>query len=165
MATEAMFVSSTVSWALSSDITGVVTWIGTIVSIVGLVITLAVYNSTSAIRKEFLVSARVPRQLEDVKKYQIVISSYLNGTDLNNSELLEAIAKLTAIVESLSEKLTKKQSPLIHSKLSLVQAELMSFQSTKTAESLTELWIKTTSTVEAMTQWLGDRDWSKNNGD
>jgi hypothetical protein len=165
MAAEAMVVSSTVSWALSSDVTGVVTWIGTIISIVGLAITLAVYNSTSAIRKEFLVSARVPKQLEDVKKYQIVISGFLNGADLNHSTLLEAIAKLTAIVESLSEKLTKKKNPLIHSKLNLVQAELKSFQSTRTAESLTELWIKTTSTVEAMTQWLDDRDWSKNNGD
>ena len=154
----------TYSWWISTEVSAIVGWAGTISGLIGLAMTVAVYRSTSGIRRVFLISARVPKQVDELAACATVISLHMSGVDLNNAELRREIARLAVISQSLRQKLSTRDTKLISEKLSIVEKLAKDGDSVRTAETLLEMWVKTQAALEALGQWLKDRDWSKADG-
>ena len=152
------------SWWVSADVSAIVGWVGTISGLIGLAMTIAVYRSTSGIRRDFLISARVPKQVDELAACATVISVHMSGVDLNNAELLRAIARLAVISQSLRQKLSSRETKQIAEKLGIVEALAKNRETERSAETLLALWVKTQAALEALGQWLKDRDWSKADG-
>lgn len=154
----------TYSWWISTEVSAIVGWAGTISGLIGLMMTIVVYRSTSGIRRDFLISARVPKQVDELTACATVISLHMSGVDLNNPELRREIARLAVISQSLRQKLSTRDSKLISEKLGIVEKLAKDGDSVRTSETLLELWVKTQAALEALGQWLKDRDWSKADG-
>jgi hypothetical protein len=153
------------SWLVSSEVTAWVGWVGTLAGLLGLIITIAVYRSTGVIRRDFLISVRVPKQVDEIAACATVVAAHMGGADLNSIELQGAIARLAVISESLAEKLSSRETKFICEKLLTVERVARQCEAGRTSQLIQDLWVKTQAAVEAAKQWLEDRDWSKANGD
>lgn len=151
--------TSVYRWLVDAEVSAIVGWLGTVTGVIGLGMTIAVFRSTNAIRREFLVSVRVPRQLQDLRTCSTALSGHLNGHDLDSPELLVQVARVSEIAASLRNKVLRERSGLPQ-KLARLSDLATSFGRRQTKERLTELWVHMQATEEAIVQWLQDRQWS-----
>jgi hypothetical protein len=151
-------------WLISPEVSAWVGWVGTVSGLIGLMVTFAVFKSTTAIRKDFLISVRVPKQIDEIANCATLIAAHMNGSDLNNVELQKEIARLAVISQSLAGKLSSRDTRGISEKLIAVERMARQCENHRTSELIQDLWVKTQAALEASRQWLKDRDWSKADG-
>lgn len=150
-------------WITDSNVVAIVGWLGLLVSLAGLGLTVAVYRSTSAIRQAFLISARVPKQLEELRLCATAISEHLAGADLHDAGLRRDVIRLGEIASSIREKIAKEKGHM-STRLTDLLAKTSQYEANRTREQLTEIYVRAQGTCEAIDQWLQDRDWRTHNG-
>lgn len=150
-------------WMLSSSVMGILSWLGFAIGVIGLGLTIAVYRSTAAIRSAFLISARVPKQLEDLRTCASVISEYLQGEELDSVVLRKEVARLGEIANSIQQK-TKTELASLSVRLEALNELAGKFEQSRTQENLMEIYVQAQGACEALNQWLSDRSWSSHDG-
>lgn len=150
-------------WFLSSDVSAVVGWLGLLISVAGLLLTIAVYKSTSAIRQTFLITARVPKQLEDLRQCASAVSEHLAGADLNSAALRRDVARLGEIASSIAEKISAEGGQ-VGTRLRELATSAVAYESGRSVDRLTDIYVRAQGSCEALDQWLQDRDWRTHNG-
>lgn len=151
------------AWFLQADVAAAVGWLSLIMTIAGLVLTVAVYKSTSAIRQAFLISARVPQQLSNLRECASAISEYLAGDDLGNASLRRDVVRLGEIASSIAEKI-QSEGGSIAARLHKLSMAASGYEEVRVLERLTDIYVQTQGACEALDQWLQDRDWRTHNG-
>lgn len=151
-------------WLVDAEVAAIVGWVGLILGLIGLGLTVAVYRGTSALRLEFLANARIPKQLDDLKARASVISSSLGTGDYETAELRAQMASLAEVIRSTKQKVHGKGSQPLHASQDAVLKNISNFSAQRTEENLLEAYVSLNATIEAMSQWIQDRELGNTNG-
>jgi len=97
-----------VAYFAGPDVAGITTLIGTVASIVGLLFTIWVLFSVSAIRSHFLFAARIPQIIEALQENASAISKGLTEYDASTHLIEVELAKCAANLKNLSTKVKSR---------------------------------------------------------
>jgi hypothetical protein len=151
-------------WLVDTEVTAIVGWVGLLLGFISLFLTVAVYRGTSALRLEFLANARIPRQLDDLKQRASIISESLGSGKYETAELRAQMASLAEVIRSTKQKVHGKGSESLHASQDAVLANIASFSEERTEANLMEAYVSLNATIEAMSQWIQDREVGNTNG-
>jgi hypothetical protein len=157
-------VKQTYLWLVDAEVAAIVGWMGLLLGFIGLALTVAVYRGTAALRLEFLANARIPKQLDDLKKRASIISESLGTGNYETAELRAQIASLAEVIRSTKQKVHGKGSKPLHASQEAVLKNLVSFSAQRTEGNLMEAYVSLNATIEAMSQWIQDRELGNTNG-
>ncbi|MBI1925943.1 hypothetical protein HYR99_17035 [Candidatus Poribacteria bacterium] len=132
--------------------------LGSVASILGLVITLVVFYRIRKLETHFLFTARIPEHIEQLHEHVLKIAELLQNFDRSSRDIRVELALCEANLKSLKPKLhgEARKSVMKLTRLIIKQRESVTRQSAEQIEKIHEELIKVTRELENL---LEDERW------
>lgn len=146
---------------LSADVTGVVTWIGTLVSLWGLYLSWRVYSNVTAIKKDFIFSARLPGLIAGFKEIKQELLKEMGDVDIHNSNGLTIAEVCIAKLDSLRVKLDSNLAKQLKPKIDKINFCIEKYKGNRDASNLQHWYVSVVGLITSLEELIADRNWEK----
>ena len=137
--------------------------IGSISSILGLIVTIFLFVEARKIRNSFLRRARLPEINRELAKATSNVSDQLKNWGEDKTPALEAFSNVKALLENIKPKLPSEEKNKVKDYLSRLQPKKYLFVNTSLAElgedSAWELYTELSGLVTSLQQLAKDSKW------
>ncbi|ATI03066.1 MULTISPECIES: hypothetical protein [Cycloclasticus] len=137
--------------------------IGSISSILGLIVTIFIFVEARKIRNSFLRRARLPEINKELAKATSNVSDQLKNWGEDKTPALEAFSNVKALLENIKPKLPSEEKNKVKDYLSRLQPKKYLFVNTSLAElgedSAWELYTELSGLVTSLQQLAKDSKW------
>lgn len=137
--------------------------IGSISSILGLVITIFLFIEARKIRNSFLRRARLPEINKELAKVTSNVSEQLKNWDAEKTPALEAFSNVKALLENIKPKLPSEEKRKVGDYLNRLQPKKYLFIKTSISElsedAAWELYTELSGLVTSLQQLAKDSKW------
>jgi len=137
--------------------------IGSISSILGLIVTIFLFVEARKIRNSFLRRARLPEVNKELAKATSNVSDQLKNWSKDKTPALEAFSNVKALLENIKPKLPSEEKNKVNDYLSRLQPKKYLFVNTSLSElgedSAWELYTELSGLVTSLQQLAKDSKW------
>jgi predicted PurR-regulated permease PerM len=135
-----------------------ITDIGSVASILGLVLTILIFLSLRKIRRFYVFTARVPELLDKLTKHAGKISEYQKEFSNSQQEIELELSKAEVVLKSLKKKVSRQTKSSINNVLKTVKTYYNSISDSK---SLWEVYVKIQILIDEIKELQLDIKWER----